>query len=1059
VPTLIKTRFWYGQLTLPSEQVATLPFNEHGGLWLGVNHKTVANRYGLALEKQFSDEGDFRSLFPHLSQHSFVENSLTIRFDASMKADLFPAHELAFHTLSTELPAGGFLGVVPKLGLEAYAKTEEQLNSRLEDNIRLEFTREKRFSDVRLMLPNFWPFAEKFGYTDIDISVLDPKELDEKQKHQKKPLLPDVASKMVGSAAKVIELGSCLKQLQRNLDGEFPQSVIVVADGGRGKTALINDFVHRAMKAKKWAYWKTTAAKMITRLTGESSWQKQLSLLCQELQDQPVILYVDHLWSLFEVGQYSGNQVSMGEYLREKLQRGEILLLAECTEAELAKIDVRSPNYTALFQLVRLPEHSAEKSKDIIQQSVIQLSKLHEVDIDSSAIDEIIQLTDRFMPYSGLPGKPIRFLESLILQMRGEPECISHTQVIRAFCEETGMPEFMLNSEQELKYSAINQYFSGRLFGQGKAIDILSHVLLSVKASVNKREKPIATLMFVGSTGVGKTELAKALAAYLYGDERRMIRLDMSEYQSLSSVMRLIGDVGGDGVLTRQVRQQPFSVVLFDELEKADSRFYDLLLQILGEGRLTDHQGQVVNFCSTVIIMTSNIGAKSFSQNGLGFVGSKGEDHSHSYFTEAVQKFFRPELFNRLDFIVPFNQLGKKQRKPIILRELEKLKQREGLLRRNVSFSIEDQVVDWVSEQIEHAKYGARHLQRVLAQSVVNPMARKLSGYRYDEALSLHICVQEQQIRVTVARIDDAEQHMQVTEKSQCLAQLNQFSRARRHTRLLCDGPVYLDLVARKTRCLAKQKKLKEAFWKEATLVAELTQLESLLKSVDDLSEQVIEAEMLMMQQLSGHAEAALILDYVNWQKQWLQLRESLLVEVNPEYEYCSMGLYGAEKTLDDILQVYQVIADAQGYVLQLKDVWWDEAGQKYQRVDSAQRALSEKKYSVRVGYVWQIKSAGSALFLQPENGVSRYLSANDKYLNYFVDVVVGTLSSLVTPDNVHRKSFYEDKPVRRTYRNGLVEDKVYRLKTTPLQNGSLQSVLHAKYLSALDQIMLQRGQ
>src|SRR5207342_2926265 len=191
------------------------------------------------------------------------------------------------------------------------------------------------------------------------------------------------------------------------------------------------------------------------------------------------------------------------------------------------------------------------------------------------------------------------------------------------------------------------------------AVDLVTDLLATVKAALNRPRRPIASLLFVGPTGVGKTEMAKALAGYFFGDTRgdRLVRFDMSEYASAAAVGRLVGTTWeAEGLLTAKVREQPFCVVLLDEFEKAHPAFFDLLLQVLGEGRLTDSAGRLADFSNAIVVMTSNLGAGSFGSGpfGLSRADSSGREHARVHFTHAVQSFLRPELFNRIDRIVPF---------------------------------------------------------------------------------------------------------------------------------------------------------------------------------------------------------------------------------------------------------------------------------------------------------------------------------------------------------------------------------------------------------------------
>ena len=244
----------------------------------------------------------------------------------------------------------------------------------------------------------------------------------------------------------------------------------------------------------------------------------------------------------------------------------------------------------SLFKEIRLPELNRDQLEDIVVRKSRFLAGKYQLKADQEAVLEVLRLQQWFTPYSGLPGKTIVFLDSLFSEKQKAGQShIRRKDVYEAFCQETGLPEFMINDDLPLDYQEVSGHFQKNIYGQDEAIDTLLELLYSVKAAVIKRGKPLASLLFVGPTGVGKTEMAKVLAQFLFGHRDRMIRFDMSEYADLQAVLRLTGDTSaGEGLLTSTVRQNPFSVILFDELEKVHASFYDLLLQILGEGRLTD---------------------------------------------------------------------------------------------------------------------------------------------------------------------------------------------------------------------------------------------------------------------------------------------------------------------------------------------------------------------------------------------------------------------------------------------------------------------------------------
>ena len=347
--------------------------------------------------------------------------------------------------------------------------------------------------------------------------------------------------------------------------------------------------------------------------------KKNMALLCQELSANSDILFIRNFLELFEVGKYIGNDVSMADYMRSYISRGEVSVITECTDEEFSRIQLKSPNYTSFFQVIKMEEPKKDLD-EIIVKKVNSLAGKHSIKSDKDAIKETIRLNRRFTPYAGFPGKPIRFLESILINVNTKKRLIDGQFIISSFCNETGMPQFMIDPEITLDVEKIKSRFNENVFGQEEAVESIANLMASVKTALTRTGKPIASFLFVGPTGVGKTEMAKVLAEFMFGSREKMLRFDMSEFSDPWSVLRLTGEsYFKDGLLTSAVRREPFSVLMFDEIEKAHPDFFDLLLQILGEGRLTDSGGKLVNFCSTIIIMTSNIGAGSMHGSPIGW--------------------------------------------------------------------------------------------------------------------------------------------------------------------------------------------------------------------------------------------------------------------------------------------------------------------------------------------------------------------------------------------------------------------------------------------------------
>jgi ATP-dependent Clp protease ATP-binding subunit ClpC len=319
------------------------------------------------------------------------------------------------------------------------------------------------------------------------------------------------------------------------------------------------------------------------------------------------------------------------------------------------------------------------------------------------------------MPYNALPGRATRFLTGLFDKgKKREKSELTLADVFEAFIEQTGLPEQMLRDDLPLEFDEIEKEFTKSIIGQTAACRMAAEVIATFKAGMNDPRRPLATLLFCGPTGVGKTELAKTMSTYLFGHGKksdRLIRLDMSEFASPWNVERLVSkDDGTPSEFLQKVRQQPFVVVLLDEIEKASAEVFDMLLGVLDEGRLTDRFGRTTIFRSAIVIMTSNLGgAKGKS---IGF-----EAGAEGLYEKAVQDFFRPEFFNRIDAVVSFRPLNE---------EVADLSRRDGLAQVGLRLVAGDAMIEHLLRTGFDWRYGARPLQRVLETHVVTPLSRYL---------------------------------------------------------------------------------------------------------------------------------------------------------------------------------------------------------------------------------------------------------------------------------------------------------------------------------------------
>jgi len=338
------------------------------------------------------------------------------------------------------------------------------------------------------------------------------------------------------------------------------------------------------------------------------------------------------------------------------------------------------------------------------------------------------RLFRRFEPYQAFLGPVVEFVADLFDEARRTAaDRLRKRDVVARFIRNTGLPEFLVHDDQPLAASDIRQALRKRVIGQPAACDVAAGVVTTFKAGLNDPRRPLGVMLFCGPTGVGKTELAKTLADYLFGhgvSRDRLVRLDMSEYAGHDAASRLLtkpsGEVSG---LIERVRRQPFVVVLLDEIEKAAPELFDVLLGLLDEGRLTDRFGRETTFTSSVIVMTSNLGGHL--RTPIGFDESAG-----AAYQREVREFFRPELLNRIDHVIGFKPLSFAEIVEITRKELSELATRQGLVRRRIQLAWTDRLVDQLAQLGADPRYGARPLQRVIEQHIVAPLARWLFQHR-----------------------------------------------------------------------------------------------------------------------------------------------------------------------------------------------------------------------------------------------------------------------------------------------------------------------------------------
>ncbi len=521
-----------------------------------------------------------------------------------------------------------------------------------------------------------------------------------------------------------------LEPLVPLLERSPPASLLLVGAPGVGKTTWVRQLARLfagwrrdPQRAHAPRVWSTSAERIKAGMIYLGMWEKRCLDLIDELAFEDDYLYVDRLPALLAE---QTSRTSIADLLLPALAGDEISLIAECTEAQLEQCQRRAASLVSQFHLVRLEEPAARSMPALLDTYLRRCRGAAGWRVHHQGLRRLSQLLAAFQPAAAFPGKGFRFLDRLIEEgpsvSRGKPRRLDPSDVVRAFSRQTGLPVELISDQETAGAGAIAARLAERLIGQDAACSACARVLARFKAGLDDPDKPCGCLLFVGPTGVGKTELAKQLARYMFGDAGRMLRYDMSEYLLPGSAQRLLAVGPGVTSLAVSLRREPLSLILFDEIEKAHPEVFDLLLGLLGEGRLTDAGGGLVDGRMALIVMTSNLGASAGAAPGFGDVSQP-----EIGFREAVRKHFRPELVNRLDEVVAFGNLSLADVERIVDLEVERVARRPGFERRGVRLEVSAAARDRLAKLGWHPTRGARPLKRAIEEKVVTPAAVRLS--------------------------------------------------------------------------------------------------------------------------------------------------------------------------------------------------------------------------------------------------------------------------------------------------------------------------------------------
>jgi MoxR-like ATPase len=530
------------------------------------------------------------------------------------------------------------------------------------------------------------------------------------------------------------------------------RSVLLSGPPGVGKTAIVHALaVHLAENGSRQLY-EFASSQMLSGTVYLGEWQSKVTTLLDAVARRRALLYFSDIWNLPSTGRSSTGKDTVWDALRPRLLSREIQVIGEVDDQQLLALSGVA-GFTTPFEIIEVPPLSADHIALLVRAEATRVR----LTLDTPAVARLLELCAHFLPAEAGPGAALRLLAQVRQYLDekrgvGEDEPVDAAFIERVFAVYSGLPLFVVSRKEVLPVADIRDWFRARIIGQRDAIEAVIQMITLFKAGLHDARRPIGTFLFVGPTGVGKTELARALAAFLFGSDTRLLRFDLSEFKDYHSFQMLIGDPDRPdrpARLTDPVRAQPFQIVLLDEIEKAHGNIWDLLLQLLDDGQLTPARGATISFRNTIVIATTNVGAQALDRRPVGFAGGDtgGDPERLQAELEAV---FRPELLNRFQHIVRFLRLTKDEVHQIARAELRRFLEREGIVGRHLAVDVGEDVLDLVVAQGYDEKYGARALKRQLQRLVIMPIATLLVERNVDDASILKLTVRHNEVVVSV---------------------------------------------------------------------------------------------------------------------------------------------------------------------------------------------------------------------------------------------------------------------------------------------------------------------
>lgn len=521
-----------------------------------------------------------------------------------------------------------------------------------------------------------------------------------------------------------------LEQMLRIIVRENKHNIILLGESGVGKSAMANGL---AKLLEKKNIISLQGSRIISLNLGSLfATPANVSFSAPKITEEistlsRVIIFLEQV-ALIQNSQQFTYMIS---FLQELEKKAQVRLVLPVTPSFYNQTLQGNSYFSSFYEVIKIEELSIEKTAQVLEGNIKRIEKFHNIKIDRGLFIETASLSKRYLS-GNLPQKSLALLEETCASASlSDSKTVNFDDIKKVISQKTGIPLNSLSATEKEKLKNLEDILSKYVIGQQEAVKRVSEALKRARAGLKDPKKPIGSFLFLGPTGVGKTELAKTLAKVFFDDEKAFLRLDMSEYAESHTSQRLIGSPPGyvgyeeGGQLTNPVIERPYCLILFDEIEKAHPRVFDIFLQVLDEGRLTDSQGKTVDFKNTLLIFTSNIGAEEIFENGENLLDPS--FNRKIFFEETImpliRQYFRPEFINRFDDLILFNPLTKETLLVIARLKVKALIDR--LKEKKITIEISDERLKQIVDSSYHPSFGARPMERAIREQIENVIAQK----------------------------------------------------------------------------------------------------------------------------------------------------------------------------------------------------------------------------------------------------------------------------------------------------------------------------------------------